>query len=334
MKILGIETSCDETSAAVVQDGREVLSNIVSSQIDIHQKFGGVVPEVASRRHVELILPVIEEALSTSNSTLSDIDAVAIINRPGLIGALIVGVSAAKSIAYSTGLPLVPVHHLEAHIYSNMLYGEEMQFPSVCLVVSGGHSDIILMSDHGKYEILARTVDDAAGEAFDKCARALGLGYPGGPIIDKLAKEGNPEAVKFPRSKVGDGLSFSFSGLKTAVIRFAQNNNENMSINDIAASFQQAVVDKLVDSTIEAAKLHGVNNIMVAGGVAANSCLQREMRDKAEKSNIRLLIPPPKFCTDNAAMVASAGYFAYKNGIRADLYLDCCASEPIGKYII
>ena len=265
MKILGIETSCDETSAAVVEDGTRILSNVIASQIDIHAKFGGVVPEVASRRHVELILPTIQEALDEAGCTLADIDCIGAINRPGLIGALIVGAASAKTIAYGANLPLVAVHHIEAHIYANFLTGSEIAFPLVCLIVSGGHSDLVLMTGHGEYRILARTRDDAAGEAFDKCARAMGLGYPGGPLIDKLARDGDPKAIAFPRAKVGDTLDFSFSGLKTAVIRYAQaipdvgladvgrgHHVPAQHLEDMAASFQQAVVDVLVDHTFRA----------------------------------------------------------------------------------
>lgn len=326
MKILGIETSCDETSAAVVEDGTRILSNVIASQIDLHEKFGGVVPEVASRAHVELILPTIREALDIAHCQLSDIDCIGVINRPGLIGALIVGVAAAKSIALGTGLPLIGVHHLEAHIYANFLTGVEIQLPAVCLVVSGGHSDIVLMRDHGDYQILARTRDDAAGEAFDKCARAMGLGYPGGPIIDRLAKQGNPGAVEFPRAKVGDTLDFSFSGLKTAVIRYASGSGPAVAVEHIAASFQQAVVDVLVDHTFRAAREQGVSQILLAGGVAANSALQAAMRTRGEETGIRVVSPPPVLCTDNAAMAASAAYFAYLRGERSGLDLDCSAS--------
>lgn len=331
MKILGIETSCDETSAAVVEDGRNILSNVVSSQIDIHSKFGGVVPEVASRRHVELIIPTIQEALDQSGSTLQDIECIAAINRPGLIGALIVGVAAAKSIALAANLPLVAVHHLEAHIYANWLTGAEIEFPVVCLVVSGGHSDLFYMPEHGKYEILARTRDDAAGEAFDKCARAMGLGYPGGPIVDKLAKEGNREAIKFPRAKVGDGLDFSFSGLKTAVIRHMETHGGTTAIADLAASFQEAVVDVLVDHTFIAAREKGVKQVLMAGGVAANSRLQSAMKTRGEELGISVIAPPPKLCTDNAAMAAAAAFFVYERGEVAGLDLDCYASEPLGR---
>ena len=333
MRILGIETSCDETSAAVVEDGARILSNIIASQTDIHKQFGGVVPEVASRRHVELILPTIQNALDEAGLVFGDIDAIGVINRPGLIGALIVGVAAAKTIAYSTGLALVPVHHLEAHIYANWLVSSDIEFPIVCLVVSGGHTDLIYMSDHGRYEILARTRDDAAGETFDKSARALGLGYPGGPLIDTLAKEGNPAAVAFPRAKMGDTLDFSFSGLKTAVIRYLESGGGAQSVADIAASLQQAIVDVLVDHTFRAAKDRGVNRVLLAGGVAANSALQAAFREMGERLGVAINAPPPILCTDNAAMVAAAAYFAYQRGETAGLDVDAYASEPIGRRV-
>jgi N6-L-threonylcarbamoyladenine synthase len=340
VKILGIETSCDETSAAVVEamqaDERnpnpalKYLSNVVASQTDLHRQFGGVVPEVASRRHVELILPTIQRALDDAKCTLEEIDCIGVINRPGLIGALIVGVAAAKSIAYASGIPLVGVHHLEAHIYANWLTGVEIEFPVVCLVVSGGHSDLFYMSDHGKYEILARTRDDAAGEAFDKCARAMGLGYPGGPIIDKLAKEGNPHYVQFPRAKVDDTLDFSFSGLKTAVIRYLDGLSAEPHLPHIAASLQEAIVDVLVDHTFRAAQERGVKQVLIAGGVAANSRLQSAMKSKGEELGIKVIAPPPILCTDNAAMAAAAAYFRYEAGDIAGLDLDCYASQPLG----
>lgn len=350
MRILGIETSCDETSAAVVEDGVRIVSNVIASQIDIHGKYGGVVPEIASRRHVELIIPTIQEALDKADCTLADIDCIGAINRPGLIGALIVGTAAAKTIAYGANLPLVAVHHLEAHIYANFLTGAEIAFPLVCLIVSGGHSDLVLMSGHGEYRILARTVDDAAGEAFDKCARAMGLGYPGGPLIDKLAREGDPRAIAFPRAKVGDTLDFSFSGLKTAVIRYAQTHldgsDENdgsdgsghhvpsqhrIRIEDMAASFQQAVVDVLVDHTFRAVEQTGVKQVLLAGGVAANSGLQAAIKSRGAELDIAVCAPPPILCTDNAAMAASAAFYAYERGETASLDLDCYASEPLGK---
>jgi len=331
MKILGIETSCDETSAAVVEDGRTILSNVVSSQIDLFQRFGGVVPEVASRRHVELINPVVQQALDEAGVGFDGLEAVAVINRPGLIPALIVGVSAAKAIAWAAGLPIVGVHHLEAHIYANFLVNPNLEFPFVCLIVSGGHSDIVYMSGHGQYEMLARTKDDAAGEAFDKSARAMGLGYPGGPLIDKLSQEGNPEAVRFPRARVGDSLDFSFSGLKTAVIRYIAKPEEGVTLPDIAASFQQAVIDVLVKNTFEAVKQKGVKQVLIAGGVAANKSLQQQMKAKGEELGIAVSMPPPKLCTDNAAMAAAAGYYRYIRGDISGLDLDSYASEPLAR---
>lgn len=337
MKILGIETSCDETSAAVIegfssdnQPELKILSNIIASQTDIHARFGGVVPEVASRRHVELIMPTIQESLDKASVTLSDIDCIGVINRPGLIGALIVGVAAAKTISFASNIPLVSVHHLEAHIYANWLTGSKIEFPAVCLVVSGGHSDLIYMSGHGQYEILARTRDDAAGECFDKCARAMGLGYPGGPEIDRLAREGNPHTVKFPRAKVGDTLDFSFSGLKTAVIRYVEGFVGKPPLPDLAASFQAAVVDVLVDHTFRAAVDKGVKQVMMAGGVAANSGLQSAMMKKGEELGLTVNAPPPVLCTDNAAMAAAGAYFARERGESAGLDLDSFASEPLG----
>lgn len=330
MRVLGIETSCDETSAAVVDNGSQIVSNVIASQIDIHAKYGGVVPEVASRRHLELILPVVQEALDRADCVLSDIDCIGVINRPGLIGALIVGAAAAKTIAYGANIPLVAVHHLEAHIYANFLTGADIEFPLICLIVSGGHSDIVHMADHGNYRIVARTRDDAAGEAFDKCARAMGLGYPGGPIIDKLARDGDPGAIHFPRAKVGDTLDFSFSGLKTAVIRYAQSMDAKMRVEDIAAGFQQAVVDVLVDHTFRAAEQTNVKQILIAGGVAANSALQSAMKSRGERLGIAVTAPPPVLCTDNAAMAAGAAYYVYERGESAGLDMDCFASEPLG----
>ncbi|HOP79451.1 MAG TPA: tRNA (adenosine(37)-N6)-threonylcarbamoyltransferase complex transferase subunit TsaD, partial [Armatimonadota bacterium] len=317
--------------AAVIEDGKTILSNVVASQIDLFQRFGGVVPEVASRRHVELINPVVQQALDESNSTFQDMSAVAIINRPGLIPALIVGVSAAKAIAWAAGLPLIGVHHLEAHIYANFLVEPDLEFPFVCLIVSGGHSDIIYMTGHGQYKILARTRDDAAGEAFDKSARAMGLGYPGGPIIDKLAQEGNPKAVHFPRARVGDTLDFSFSGLKTAVVRYIEKAGEDININDVAASFQQAVVDVLVNNTMKAAQKKGVSRVVIAGGVAANRTLQKQMKEQGAELGIKVTAPPPKLCTDNAAMAAAAGYYRFIRGEKSGLDLDSYASEPLGE---
>lgn len=328
MIILGIETSCDDTSSAVLKDG-EILSNIIASQIDLHAKWGGIVPEIASRKHVELVNPVIREALDTASIDFRDLDAVAVTNRPGLLGALLVGVSAAKSISATLDIPLVGVHHLEGHIYANFLVNPEWQFPFICLVVSGGHSDIVLVRNHGDYEILGRTRDDAAGEAFDKSARVLGLGYPGGPVIDALAKEGDPTAIRFPRARLDDTLDFSFSGLKTAVIRFFQEKGGEFRMEDIAASFQAAVIDMLVKTTLSAVERTGVRRIALAGGVAANSGVQRRMREEAESRGIEFSSPPPRLCTDNAAMIACAGYYHLLRGDVDGLDLDTIASQPL-----
>jgi len=331
MNILGIETSCDETSAAVVRDGRQILSDIVASQVDLHAKFGGVVPEIASRKHVELINPVIGESLDSAGIGFSDVGAVAVTNRPGLVGALLVGVSAAKSIAAALDIPLVGVHHLEGHIYANFLANPGLRFPFICLVVSGGHSDLVLVRNHGDYEILGRTRDDAAGEAFDKSARVLGLGFPGGPIIDQLARQGDPEAVRFPRANLGDTLDFSFSGLKTAVIRFFRDKGAEFSIEDIAASFQAAVVDMLVDTTMAAVERAGIRRVALAGGVAANTALQKRMREETTKRGLELSHPPPRLCTDNAAMIACAGYYHIIKGKIDGLELDTIASQPLAE---
>jgi N6-L-threonylcarbamoyladenine synthase len=338
MKILGVETSCDETSAAVVEDGKTILSNVVASQADLHARFGGVVPEVASRRHIELMSPITQQALDEAGCGFHDLDAIAVINRPGLIPALIVGVSAAKAMAWAAGLPLIGVHHLEAHIYANFLdFGRNLfpipysLFPLVCLIVSGGHSDIVYMTDHGEYEMMARTRDDAAGEAFDKSARAMGLGYPGGPIIDRLAEQGNPEAVHFPRARLDGALDFSFSGLKTAVIRYVEKARDGMSLPDVAASFQQAVVDVLVTNTFKAAERKGVRQVLIAGGVAANRELQRQMKERGAALGIAVSAPPPELCTDNAAMVAAAGYYRFIRGECCGLDLDAYASEPLAE---
>ena len=359
MNILAIETSCDETSAAVLNERLEILSSIVASQVDLHAKFGGVVPEIASRKHVELLNSVISEALDTAGIGFADVNAVAVTNRPGLVGALLVGVSAAKSLSAALSIPLIGVHHLEGHIYANFLVNPELEFPFICLVVSGGHSDLVLVSGHGEYEILGRTRDDAAGEAFDKSARVLGLGYPGGPIIDRLAREGNPQAIKFPRSKLGDTLDFSFSGLKTALKRTVQGSRFNVqgssainhqpspiphppsainhqpstinhwSVSDLCASFQAAVVDMLVDTTMEALERTGIRRVALAGGVAANSGLQSRMREECAARDIELTYPPPDLCTDNAAMIACAGYFHLIRGEVDSLALDTIASQPL-----
>jgi len=341
MVILGIETSCDETSAAVVRDGRQVLSNIIASQVDIHAQFGGVVPEIAARRHIECIGYIVNEAVAQAGLTLADIDAYAVANGPGLAGALLVGLNYAKGLAYAHKKPLVGVHHIEAHVCANYLVSTELlctehaaretfvsltapnarkhalsegdlQPPFLTLVVSGGHTSILAVKDYDTYQVLGSTRDDAAGEAFDKTARVLGLPYPGGPQIDKLAKTGNELAVAFPRAKV-DGLDFSFSGLKTAVMQYKAK-NETAETADIAASFQKAVVDVLVDRTITACLQEGYENVALAGGVACNNGLRTAMEIACKEKGLRLFMPPPIFCTDNAAMIASRGYYRIIGG--------------------
>lgn len=333
MNILGIETSCDETSAAVLQDGRHLRSNIIASQIDLHAQTGGVVPEVASRQHVTQINAVIAEALRIAEIGFADLDAIAVANRPGLLGALLVGVSAAKALSYALHLPLLAVHHIEAHIYANWLVDPDIQFPVICLVASGGHSEIFLVQGHGDYVILGRTRDDAAGEAFDKSARLMGLPYPGGVMIDKLAREqkGNPRAVPLPRAQLGpDSLDFSFSGLKTAVLTARRDPKlAEVSPQDWAASVQEAIIAPLVSKTLLAARLHHVNHILIAGGVAANSRLQAAMSEACEREGLRVTIPPLKLCTDNAAMIACAGYYHWQAGKIDGLDLDTFASERL-----
>ncbi len=332
MNILGIETSCDETSSSVVRNGREILSNIVLSQIDIHKKFGGVVPEIACRHHVEAIIPVIDTALSEANLALDDIDAVAVTQGPGLIGALMVGLSAAKGIAFAKNKPLIGVNHIEAHIYANFMQEENIELPCIALIVSGGHTNLFYVKAIGDYEILGQTKDDAAGESFDKVAKLLGLEYPGGPIIDKISKQGNPKAVDFPRSFMGkDSLDFSFSGLKTAVLYYVRDtvsrcHGDTVSWEDIAASFQQAVVDVLVHKACLAADKKGVNTILVGGGVSLNSCLRASFK---EKSQYRVIFPSAKLCMDNAGMIAGLGYEMYKQGKISGLDIDAKAVWPI-----
>ena len=333
--ILGIETSCDETSAAVVIDGVDVASNIIASQVDLHAKFGGVVPEVASRKHLELIDCVVLEALENAKINFKDINAVAVTYGPGLVGALLVGVMAAKALSYALKVPLVAVNHLEAHIYANFLEKPDVEFPTLCLVVSGGHTDLVLIKHHGSYELLGSTLDDAAGEAFDKIARAIGLGYPGGPLIDKLAQGGNADAIDFPRVYLEDGsLDFSFSGLKTAVLNYLNSaKQKNMKINtaNLAAAFQQAVVDVLVDKTILAAEKYGVKVIMLAGGVASNRCLRNQLKKAADKCGFKVIYPQPILCTDNAAMVACCGYYKYLRGEFADFKLNAVPGLALGE---
>ncbi len=333
--ILAIESSCDETAASVVKNGREVLSNIIYSQIDLHTIYGGVVPEIASRKHIEKINQVIEEALKEADMTLDEITAVAVTYGPGLVGALIVGVSEAKAIAFAAGKPLVGVHHIEGHISANFIEHPDLEPPFICLIVSGGHTHLVIMKDYGEFEILGRTRDDAAGEAFDKVARALGLGYPGGPKIDKAAKEGNKYAIEFPRAKVdGAPYDFSFSGLKSAVLNYlnhAKMTGEEVNVPDVAASFQYAVVDVLVKHTVQAAKEYGFDKAAIAGGVASNSELRSEMKKACDKAGITLYYPSPVYCTDNAAMIGAAGFYEYINGVRSGWDLNAVPYLKLGE---
>ncbi len=315
--MLGIESSCDESAAAVVEDGVKIVSDVVASQVELHSRYGGVVPEVASRQHILSIIPVIKDAMNKAACGWGDIDAIAVTHGPGLAGSLLVGVSVAKALASVKGLPLVGVNHLEAHIYANWLGEAKPQFPLLCLIVSGGHTDLVLMRGHGNYTMLGRTRDDAAGEAFDKAARILGLGYPGGPAIDKEAVKGTA-GIDLPRSWLKGTSDFSFSGLKTALLRLAEN-NEIYNVPDAAASFQKAVVDVLVAKTISAAKTHRVKQILLSGGVAANRQLRKNL---VEDSPIDVLLPSPQLCTDNAAMVAACGYFRFQAGKTDSLELD------------
>ncbi len=318
--ILAIESSCDETAAAVVRNGREVLSNVISSQIALHTLYGGVVPEIASRKHIEKINQVIEEALKEAGVALKDITAIAVTYGPGLVGALLVGVSAAKALSFATGIPLVGVHHISGHISANFIEHKELEPPFACLVASGGHSHLVIVQDYGEYEIVGRTRDDAAGEAFDKVARAIGLGYPGGPKIDKLAKEGNPDAIAFPRAKVAENeYDFSFSGLKSAVLNYlngCQMKGEEVNAADVAASFQKAVIDVLVEHSLHAVKAYGFDTFAIAGGVASNSSLRAAFEKECEAKGITFIHPSPVYCTDNAAMIGVAGYYEYIKGVR------------------
>lgn len=333
--ILGIETSCDETSAAVVKNGRQVLSNVISSQISLHQKYGGVVPEIASRKHVELVMPVIDQAIQEAGVNLNDLDAVGVTYGPGLVGALLVGLSAAKGLAFALNKPLIGVHHIEGHIAANYIESKELEPPFICLVVSGGHSHIVYVSDYNKFEILGQTRDDAAGEAFDKVARAVGLGYPGGPLIDKAAKSGNSGKVNFPRVHFNDGsLDFSFSGLKTAVLNYLNNieqKGEKPVVEDVCASFQEAVVDILVENTLAAAVAKNVKKVALAGGVAANSALRRKLKESAGEKGLDVFYPKPVLCTDNAAMIACAAYYEFMKGSRSDLYLNAVPGLKLGE---
>ena len=333
--ILAIESSCDETAAAVVKNGREVLSNVISSQIDLHTLYGGVVPEIASRKHIEKINQVIEEALSQAGVTLEEITAIGVTYGPGLVGALLVGVAEAKAIAYAAGKPLVGVHHIEGHVSANFIEHPDLEPPFVCLIVSGGHTHLVIVKDYGEFEIIGRTRDDAAGEAFDKVARAVGLGYPGGPKVDKTAKEGNKHAVEFPRAKVeGAPYDFSFSGLKSAVLNYinhAKMTGQEIHVPDLVASFQNAVVDALVSRTVAAAKEYGYDKVAIAGGVASNSALRAEIKKACRKAHLSFYHPSPIFCTDNAAMIGVAAYYEYQKGARAGWDLNAVPNLKLGE---
>jgi N6-L-threonylcarbamoyladenine synthase len=335
MRILGIESSCDETAAAVVEQGRSILSNVVASQVDLHAKYGGVFPEVASRQHILTIHPIVEQALQQAHLALSDVDAIAVTRGPGLPGSLVVGMNAAKGLVLGSGLPMIGVNHLEAHIYSAWLSpatqesSPEPQFPLVTLIVSGGHSELVLMTGHLQYRRLGGTLDDAAGEAFDKVARLLGLAYPGGPSIQKASEEGNKQAFDLPRAWLEDSWNFSFSGLKTAVLREVrrlEDSGLNIPVSDLAASFQQAVVDVLVGKTLSAAREFGAREILVAGGVSANRSLRQSFQDQ---SPCPVHIPPLNLCTDNAAMIAGAGHYRYIAGQRDPLDMDVLPNWPL-----
>lgn len=333
--ILAIESSCDETAAAVVKNGREVLSNVISSQIDLHTLYGGVVPEIASRKHIEKINQVIQGALDEADMTLEQMTAIGVTYGPGLVGALLVGVAEAKAIAYAAKKPLVGVHHIEGHVSANFIEHPDLEPPFVCLIVSGGHTHLVIVKDYGEFEIIGRTRDDAAGEAFDKVARAVGLGYPGGPKVDKAAKEGNPHAIEFPRAKIdGSPYDFSFSGLKSAVlnhINHAQMCHEEIFVPDLAASFQNAVVDSLVSRGVAAAKEFGFEKLAIAGGVACNTALRTGMEDACKKAGIQFYYPSPIFCTDNAAMIGVAAYYEYINGTRDGWDLNAVPNLKLGE---
>lgn len=333
MKILGIESSCDETAASVVEDGRVVLSNVVASQVEEHKLYGGVVPEIASRRHAECISQVVREALSNADTTLDDIDAIGVTHAPGLIGALLVGVNFAKGLSYATGKPLVPTHHLRSHIASNYISNAELKPPFMCLVVSGGHSHIVMVESYTKMKIIGRTRDDAAGEAFDKAARTMGMSYPGGISMDIEAEKGDPFSFKLPRPTVADApYDFSFSGLKTAIINIihnAQQKGEELPRADLCASFRWAVVDCLVTNFLKAAKDYNVNTLVIAGGVSANSLLRRRLKEECEKWGYSLYMPDKKYCGDNGAMVASQAYYELLDNNIASLDLNAVATLPI-----
>lgn len=333
--ILAIESSCDETAASVVKNGRTVLSNVISSQIATHTVYGGVVPEIASREHIKAINYVIERALSEANVTLGDITAIGVTYGPGLVGALLVGVAEAKAIAYAAHKPLIGVHHIEGHVSANFIENPDLEPPFVCLIVSGGHTHLVIVKGYGEFEIIGRTRDDAAGEAFDKVARAVGLGYPGGPKVDKAAKEGNTHAMEFPRAKVADSpYDFSFSGLKSAVLNYinhAKMTGEEIYVPDLVASFQNAVVDVLVSRAITAAKEYGYKKLAIAGGVASNSALRAAMKEACDKNGITFYHPSPIFCTDNAAMIGVAAYYEYIKGNRSGWDLNAVPNLKLGE---
>jgi len=355
MLILGIDTSCDDTSASVVENGTKIVSNIISNQTEIHKKYGGIVPELASRRHIEMIWPVVDEASKTAGVTFEDLSSIAVCHGPGLIGSLLVGCSFAKAVCYSKQIPLVAVNHLEGHIFSSFLEESRLPFPFLALIVSGGHTSLYRVDSFSKYRELGRTRDDAAGEAYDKVSKLLGLGYPGGPIIDKLAKNGNPKAIDFPRAYLPESLDFSFSGLKTAVLNFLKTASNRQSaishensnytynppspplekggkggfINDIAASFQASIVDVLVRKTEWAIKKERIKRVTLSGGVAANSELRKRMKEMGEEREVEIFMPSASLCTDNAAMIAAAGYHHYKSGNFAELDLNPKAYMPL-----
>ena len=334
-KILAIESSCDETAAAVIEDGRTVRSNIISSQIALHTLYGGVVPEIASRKHIEKINQVVQAALDEAGVTLQDLDAIGVTYGPGLVGALLVGVAEAKAIAYAAGLPLVGVHHIEGHVSANYIEHPDLEPPFLCEIISGGHTHLVIVKDYGVFEILGRTRDDAAGEAFDKVARAIGLGYPGGPKIDRLAKEGNPHAIEFPRAHIEEApYDFSFSGLKSAVLNYLNKcRMSGVPVNeaDVAASFQQAVIDVLVDNAIRAAKDHHMDRLAIAGGVASNRGLRAAMEEACRREDIKFYYPSPVYCTDNAAMIGVAAYYEYQRGTRHGWDLNAVPNLRLGE---
>jgi len=333
--VLAIETSCDETAASVVKNGREVLSNVIFTQIALHAQYGGVVPEIASRKHIEKINQVIEEALAQAGATLEDIDVVAVTYGPGLVGALLVGVSAAKAISFAAGIPLIGVHHISGHISANYIEYRELEPPFICLVASGGHSHLVAVKDYGVYEIIGMTRDDAAGEAFDKVARAIGLGYPGGPKIDRLSREGNPDAIPFPRAKIAENeYDFSFSGLKSAVLNYlnsCQMKGEPVCQADVAASFQKAVVDVLVEHSMMAVEESGIDKFAIAGGVASNSALREALTQACLQKGVAFYRPSPILCTDNAAMIGAAAYYEYQKGVRHGYDLNAVPNLKLGE---